>query len=132
MSELQKPIYHDDNAAREHLEAMRWPNGPICPHCGTLDNAKRLEGKSTRPGLYKCRPCCKPFSVTIGTLFERSHIPLSKWLMAFYLMSSSKKGMSAHQLHRMMGITYKSAWFMEHRIREAMKDGNPGPMGGDG
>jgi transposase-like protein len=132
MAELQKAIYQDDNAAREHLERMRWPDGPVCPHCGSVDNATKLNGKSTRPGVHKCRGCRKPFSVTIGTLFERSHIPLSKWLLAFHLMCASKKGMSAHQLHRMVGVTYKTAWFMEHRIREAMKDGNPGPMGGDG
>ncbi len=132
MAYLQNPIYNDDNAAREYLEGLRWPDGPICPHCGSVDNAAKLQGKSTRPGVYKCRDCRKPFSVTIGTLFERSHIPLSKWLLGFHLVCSSKKGMSAHQLHRMLGVTYKSAWFMAHRIREAMIDGNPDPMGGDG
>ncbi len=132
MAELQKIIYHDDNAAREHLEKLRWPDGPVCPHCGSVGNAAKLNGESTRAGVHKCRDCRKPFSVTVGTLFHRSHIPLSKWLMAFHLMSSSKKGMSAHQMHRMLGVTYKTAWFLEHRVREAMKDGNPGPMGGDG
>lgn len=132
MSNLQNPIYHDNNAAREYLEALRWPDGTICPHCGSVGNATKLKGKSTRPGVYKCKDCRKPFSVTIGTLFERSHIPLSKWLMGFYLMASSKKGMSAHQLHRTLSITYKSAWFMEHRIREAMCDGSTGPLGGGG
>lgn len=132
MSNLQNPIYHDNNAAREYLESLRWPDGTICPHCGSVGNATKLAGKSTRPGVYKCRDCRKPFSVTIGTLFERSHIPLSKWLMGFYLMASSKKGMSAHQLHRTLSITYKSAWFMEHRIREAMCDGSTGPLGGGG
>lgn len=133
MSDLQNPIYQDDNKAREHLEALRWPHGPVCPHCGSVDNAAKLQGKSTRPGVHKCRDCSKPFSVTVGTLFERSHIPLSKWLLAVHLLSSSKKGMSAHQLHRMLGITYKSAWFMAHRIREAMApSGNLPPLGGDG
>src|SRR5579883_3375160 len=112
MTDLTLPIYTDETKAREHLEALRWPNGPICPHCGVVGNAAHLEGKSTRPGVWKCRECRKPFSVTVGTVFERSHIPLNKWLLAVHLLSSSKKGMSAHQLHRMMGVTYKSAWFM--------------------
>lgn len=132
MTNLHNPIYKDDNKARKHLESIRWPNGPICPHCGVIDNAAELKGKSTRPGVYKCRDCRKPFSVTVGTVFERSHISLSKWLLAVHLMSASKKGMSAHQLHRMMGVTYKTAWFMAHRIREAMRPINPTPMGGEG
>ncbi len=132
MSQLKNLIYYDDAAAREHLEKMLWPDGPICPHCGSVGNAAKLAGKSTRPGVHKCRECRKPFSVTVGTLFERSHIPLYKWLMGFYLMASSKKGISAHQLHRTLGITYKSAWFMEHRIREAMKESGGGPLGGGG
>lgn len=132
MTDLRNPIYNDDDKAREHLERLRWPEGPICPHCGVVDNAKALTGKSTRAGVYKCRDCRKPFSVTVGTLFERSHIPLSKWLLAVHLMSSSKKGMSAHQLHRMLGVTYKSAWFMAHRIRESMKPKSTPPMGGGG
>jgi len=127
---LTDPIYSDDDKAREHLEALRWPTGPFCPHCGEVEAITKLQGKSTRPGVYKCRSCRKPFSVTVGTLFERSHIPLPKWLLATHLMSSSKKGISAHQLHRMLGVTYKSAWFMAHRIREAMTDQNPGPIGG--
>src|SRR5690606_637865 len=90
----------------------------------------KLQGKSTRPGVYKCKECRKPFSVTVGTVMERSHIPLTKWLLAMHLMTSSKKGMSAHQLHRMMGITYDSAWFLAHRLREAMRDPKPGPIGG--
>lgn len=130
---LQNPIYKNDDKARLHLEALRWPDGPICPHCGSVDNAAKLEGKSTRPGVHKCRGCRKPFSVTVGTLFERSHIPLSKWLLAVHLMSASKKGMSALQLSRMLGLTYKSAWFMAMRIREAMRDGSDfGPVGGGG
>src|SRR5689334_1030852 len=113
-------IYTDENAAREHLESLQWPDGPICPHCGTVNEATLLAGKSTRPGVYKCRPCQKPFSVTVGTVFERSKIPLSKWLLATELLTSSKKGVSAHQVHRMLSVTYKTAWFMMHRIREAM------------
>lgn len=132
MSQLQNPVFMDDDKAREYLETLRWPDGPVCPHCGSVDNAAKLEGKSTRPGVHKCRDCRKPFSVTIGTLFERSHIPLSKWLLAFHLVCSSKKGISAHQLHRMLGLTYKTAWFMEHRIREAMRDDPSGPLGGGG
>src|ERR1700689_2121786 len=117
---LENPIYRDDNAARKHLESLRWLNGPICPHCGVVGNAVALAGKSTRPGVYKCRPCQKPFSVTVGTVFERSKVPLTKWLLATELLTSSKKGISAHQIHRMLGVTYKTAWFMMHRIREAM------------
>jgi len=119
---LSDPMFHDETKAREYLENTRWPNGPICPHCGGAEKIYRLKGKSTRPGLLKCGHCRKQFSVTVGTLFERSHIELHKWLQAVYLMCSSKKGISTHQLHRMLGITYKSAWFMTHRIREAMKD----------
>lgn len=132
MFDLSNPIFTDENAARTHLEAIRWPDGPICPHCGSVDAATKLAGKSTRPGVYKCRACRKPFSVTVGTVFERSKIPLHKWELAIHLMSASKKGMSAHQLHRMLGVTYKTAWFMAHRIREAMRDDNPGPIGGEG
>lgn len=119
---LSDPMFHDETRAREYLENTRWPDGPVCPHCGGTEKIYRLTGKSTRPGLLKCGHCRKQFSVTVGTLFERSHIPLHKWLQAVYLMCSSKKGISTHQIHRMLGITYKSAWFMTHRIREAMKD----------
>ena len=127
-------IYSDETAAREHLESLQWPDGVTCPHCGNADKAriKALQGKSTRPGVYKCNECRKPFSVTVGTVFERSHIPLHKWLYATHLMTSSKKGISAHQLHRTLKVTYKSAWFMAHRIREAMSDNVRGPMGGEG
>ena len=119
---LTDPIFHDEDAARAHFEAIRWPDGPICPHCGVVGNATELKGKSTRLGVYKCyaKECRKPFSVTVGTVFERSHIPHNKWVLAVHLLSASKKGMSAHQLHRMLGVDYKTAWFMEHRIREAM------------
>lgn len=127
-------IYTDETAAREHLEALQWPDGVTCPHCGNADKAriKALQGKSTRPGVYKCNECRKPFSVTVGTVFERSHIPLNKWLYAVHLMTSSEKGISAHQLHRTLGVTYKSAWFMAHRIRESMGDNVKAPMGGGG
>jgi len=128
---LTAPIFTNDDKAREHLEAIYWPNGPVCPRCGAAeDRITKLAGKSTRPGVYKCRDCRKPFSVTIGTIMERSHIPLSKWVLAAHLMASSKKGMSAHQLHRMLGTTYETAWFLAHRLREAMASKNPGPIGG--
>jgi transposase-like protein len=131
-ADLTNPVFTDETKAREFLEATRWPDGPFCPHCGGVENITRLEGKSHRPGLLKCNQCSGHFSVTVGTLFERSHIPLHKWLLAMHLMSASKKGISAHQLHRMLGITYKSAWFMSHRIREAQRELNPTPMGGEG
>lgn len=129
---ITDPIYSDANKAREHLEALHWPQGPVCPHCGCMGNIKKLAGKSTRPGVHKCNDCEKPFTVTVGTIMEDSKIPLNKWLMAFALMSSSKKGISAHQLHRSLGITYKSAWFLAHRIREAMKSDDISPLGGEG
>jgi len=127
-------IYTDENAARAHLEGLLWPNGPICPHCGVEDAATKLKGKSTRPGVYKCRACEKPFSVTVGTVFERSKIKLNVWVRAVDLYTASKKGFSAHQLHRTLGVTYKTAWFMAHRIREAMIEvkGPANPMGGEG
>jgi transposase-like protein len=129
-ADLTNPIFTDETKAREYLEGVRWPNGAYCPHCGEAENVVRLHGKSHRPGLFQCNSCRQHFTVTVGTLYERSHIPLHKWLLATHLLTSSKKGISAHQLHRMLGITYKSAWFMAHRIREAMKDETPGPMGG--
>jgi hypothetical protein len=138
MFDLTNPIFNDEDAARKHFEALRWPNGPVCPHCGTIGNATELQGKSTRPGVYKCKEkeCRKPFSATIGTLYERSHIPLHKWLLATHLLTSSKKGMSAHQLYRMLGFgSYRTAWFMAHRIREGMRELFPeaaGPFGGEG
>lgn len=129
--DITNPIYSDANKAREHLEALHWPHGPVCPRCGTLDRITKLAGKSTRPGVYKCNECAKPFTVTVGTIFEDSKIPLNKWLLAFRLLSGGKKGFSAHELHRALGITYKSAWFLMHRIREAMRD-DGGPLGGPG
>ena len=129
---ITDPIYTDEVKAREHLEKLLWPDGPICPHCGNIDQDRiaKLEGKSTRPGVYKCKECRKPFSVTVGTLMERSHIPLKKWLAAMHLITASKKGVSAHQMHRMLGITYDSAWFLAHRLRDAMRDPKAGPIGG--
>ena len=121
-SDLQNPAFHDEEAAREALEAVRWPDGPYCPHCGNLDQEKIAKGQGTshRDGLYYCAACNGQFTVTVGTVMERSKIPLSKWLLAMHLMGASKKGMSALQLSRMLGVTYKSAWFLCHRIREAM------------
>jgi len=138
MTDLRHPMFNDDDAAREALEAVRWPHGPNCPHCGNADASRiaKVEGKkrSHRPGLYYCNECKGQFTVTVGTVFERSKIPLSKWWLATHLLGSSKKGMSAHQLHRMIGVTYKTAWFMAHRIREAMKEDvqSSGPIGGEG
>lgn len=130
---LQNQIYTDDNAARAHLEKLRWPDGPICPHCGVVANAAALKGKSTRPGVYKCRDCRQPFSVTVGTVFERSKIPLHKWLAANHMLNSAKKGVSAHQVHRTLNVTYKTAWFMMHRLREAMAPAkDAAPLGGSG
>jgi transposase-like protein len=131
-ADLENPIFQDADLAREFLEGVRWPNGPVCPHCGVMEGAHKLEGRASRPGLYQCNACHGQFTVTVGTVFERSKIALNKWLLATCLMSSSKKGMSAHQLHRMMGVTYKTAWFMAHRIREAMRNGSLAPMGGSG
>lgn len=131
---LKSKIYTDETAARKHLERIQWPDGPVCPHCGVVNEATALTGTSTRPGVYKCRPCQKPFSVTVGTVFERSHIPLTKWLLATELLTSSKKGISSHQLSRMLDVTYKTAWFMAHRIRESIKPvvGSEPPLGGEG
>jgi hypothetical protein len=136
------PRYQNEDAAREHLEKLMWPDGPVCPHCGSL-NAKRLppqRGRKTkahpegtvRKGVCQCNDCRQQFTVTVGTVFESSKVPLHKWLLANHLLVSSKKGISAHQLHRMLGVTYKTAWFMAHRIREAMKETDKGPMGGPG
>jgi transposase-like protein len=139
---ITAPRFIDADKAREHLEKLRWPDGPTCPHCGSF-NAKRLpaqRGKATkahpegaiRAGVIQCNDCREQYSVTVGTVFERSKIPLNKWLLANHLITSSKKGISAHQLHRMLDVTYKTAWFMAHRIREAMISDDDTPMGGDG
>jgi transposase-like protein len=132
MTDLSNPIFTDETAARKHLEAIRWPDGPVCPYCGTIDAASEMGGKDAGTGWYSCRACRKKYTVRVGSVYERSHIPLHKWVLATHLVCSSKKGISAHQLHRMLGITYKSAWFMAHRIREAMKPAGKEPMGGSG
>jgi transposase-like protein len=129
--DLTDPRFQSPEMAREYLEAQRWPQGPVCSHCGSFD-ATALKGKAHRPGVYQCNDCREQFTVTTGSVMERSKIPLNKWLMAMHLMGSSKKGYSAHQLHRTLGITYQSAWFLAHRIREAMKDMGDEPLGGSG
>ena len=130
---LQNPIFTDETKAREWLEARVWPKGPVCPHCGcTDDDVKALNGKAHRPGVYQCNGCREQFTVTVKTVFERSKVPLSKWLAALFMMTASKKGVSAHQIHRSLGISYKTAWFLCHRLREAMRTGGLAPMGGAG
>ncbi len=130
MCDLTVPYFHDKDLARGHLESVRWPDGVFCPHCGGLERIYSIKGG--RAGLYKCGDCRKQFTVTVGTVFERSKVPLNKWLMAVHLLCSSKKGISAHQLHRMLGVTYKTSWFMVHRIREAMRDTSGSILGGSG
>ncbi|MFD3192006.1 IS1595 family transposase [Sedimentitalea sp. HM32M-2] len=143
MSVLSAPYFHDEAAAFEHIEGMLWADGPVCPHCGVVDSAYRLTGVRTKPskknpegkerhGLWKCRECRKQFTLRKGTIFEESHLPLTLWLQAIHLMVSSKKGISSHQLHRVLGITYKSAWFLTHRIRECMRGGEIAPFGSNG
>lgn len=131
--DLTNPIFHNEDKAREHLEAQRWPDGPFCPHCGEAENFARLHGKSHRPGLFHCNSCEQAFRVTVGSVMERSKIPLTKWVLAYHLMAASKKGMSSKQLQRMLGVTYKTAWFLTMRIREAAgPDLKAGPLGGEG
>jgi transposase-like protein len=131
--DLTNQIFTNEDAARKHFEAIRWPNGPVCPHCGVMNEATELKGESTRPGLYKCRACELQFSAMIGTVMESSHVPMTKWALAFHLMAASKKGVSAHQLMRSLGLgSYRTAWFMAHRVREAMADRDPEPLGGKG
>ncbi len=120
MSALNAPHMHNEEAAYAYVEACVWPEGSVCPHCGGYDRIGKLEGKSTRIGVYKCYQCHKPFTVKVGTIFENSHVALHLWLQAMYLICASKKGISASQLHRTLGVTLKTAWFMSHRIREAM------------
>lgn len=137
---LNNKIYQDEDAARAHLEAVRWPSGCVCPLCGGIDKIRpvRMLSKSSKKnpepveqrGWYHCGDCRRKFTVRTGTVYERSHVPLHKWVLATQLLCSSKKGMSAHQLHRMIGVTYKTAWFMFHRIRESMLAVNPSPLGG--
>lgn len=131
--DITEPRFNNEEAARDYLEARRWPNGATCPHCGAVpERVVKLEGEAHRKGLYQCNECHGQFSVTVGTLYERSHVPLHKWMLATHLMTSSKKGISAHQLHRMLGVTYKTAWFMAHRIREGLAPRGVEPMGGSG
>jgi transposase-like protein len=130
---LQNPIFQDETLARGWLEARVWPNGPVCPHCGsTGDDVTKLEGKKHRPGVFQCNACREQFTVTVKTVFERSKLPLSKWLAALFLVTASKEGVSIHQIHRSLDISYKTAWFMMHRLREAMRQGGLGPLGGEG
>lgn len=128
---FNQPHFQDAERAREYLEALRWANGQPCPHCGSLGKHYKLEGASHRPGLYKCVDCHAQFTVTVGTVFESSKVKLNLWLQAVHLMCASKKGISAKQLERMLGVTYKTAWFMAHRIREAMSD-KPNTLLGSG
>ena len=130
MSVISKLPFHDETAAFEYLEKTLWPAGPVCPHCGAIGTATKLQGKATRIGVWKCneKECRKQFTVKVGTVFERSKIPLRKWWLAVFLMNASKKGHSAHQLHRTLKVSYKTAWFMAHRIREAMRQGGLAPM----
>lgn len=126
------PRFNDEDAAREHLESIYWPNGPICPHCGGTERNTRLNGTAHRAGLLYCANCKSQFTVTVGTVFERSKVPLHKWVFATHLMCASKKGISSKQLERMLGVTYKTAWFMSHRVREAMNIAPAGQLGGNG
>lgn len=131
-SVLSAPHFHDEKAAYKFLELRVWPNGPVCPHCGGVERISAMKGASTRIGSYKCYQCRSKFTVKVGTVFESSHVKLHVWLQAVALLTSSKKGMSSNQLHRILGVTLKTAWFMGHRIREAMRDGSLAPMGGNG
>ena len=132
-SVLNAPHFQDADKARQYLERQVWPSGPVCPHCGVVSKDHyKLEGKTTRPGLYKCKDCREPFTVTVGTVFEKSKVALNVWLQAVYLLCSSKKGISSLQLQRTLGVTYKTAWFMTHRIREAFVVPHVGKLGGEG
>jgi len=130
MCDLTNPAFTDETKAREFIEKSRWPDGPVCPFCGQLDSVRPVKGKSMGPGWYYCTDCKDKFTVRVGTLYERSHVPLHKWLLATHLVVASKKGISALQISRMLGVTYKTAWFMCHRIREAMTPAQRGPIGG--
>ena len=132
VSALSAPHFHNEEAAYAFVEARIWPEGPVCPHCGGVERISKMQGKSTRIGTYKCYQCRKPFTVKIGTIFEASHVPMNIWLQAMYLIVGSKKGISSNQLHRILGVTLKTAWFMSHRIREAMRSGDDSMFGGNG
>lgn len=131
-SALSAKHFHDEQAAYDYVEARIWPNGPVCPHCGGVERIGKMGGKSTRIGAYKCYQCRKPFTIKIGTIFEASHVPMNIWLQAMYLIAGSKKGISSNQLHRTLGVTLKTAWFMSHRIREAMREGGFAAVFGSG
>ena len=131
-SVLSDKRFHDEAAAYAYVEARVWADGRVCPHCGTVGHSAALKGASTRLGVYKCYDCRKPFTVKVGTVFEASNVKLHVWLQATYLLVSSKKGISSHQLHRTLGVSLKTAWFMSHRIREAMRSGDLAPFGGKG
>ncbi len=131
-SVLNAPHFHDEEAAYAFVESKLWPHGPVCFHCKSGERVGKMNGKTTRIGLYKCYACRKPFTVKMGTIFEDSHVEMKLWLQAIHLLCASKKGMSSNQLHRTLGVTLKTAWFMSHRIREAMRTGGLAPMGGAG
>ena len=131
-SVLSAKHFHDEDAAYAWVEARVWPQGPVCPHCGGVERISKMGGESTRIGTYKCYQCRKPFTVKVGTVFEASHVPMHLWVQAMFLLTSSKKGISSNQLHRTLGVTLKTAWFMSHRIRHAMQTVGLAPMGGDG
>ncbi len=130
MSILSQPFFHNEEAAFTRLESLVWPNGAMCPRCAGQNRITKVKGG--RVGLWRCGPCKRQFRVTVNTVFEDSHVPLHKWFQAAHLLASSKKGISSHQLHRTLGVTYKTAWFMSHRLREAMRELNITPMGGEG
>jgi transposase-like protein len=130
VSNLSQKHFHDEAAAYKYVEARVWPHGVTCPKCGERERVSKMEGKSTRIGAYKCYKCRKTFTVKVGTIFESSHVKMHVWLQAIYLMLGSKKGISSNQLHRILGVTLKTVWFMSHRIREAMRSGDLAPMGG--
>ena len=132
MDILNDPIFHDEQAAYAFVEGILWPNGPVCPKCGSIDGAYELKGKRARIGLRRCKACKKEFTVKVGTVFEASHVAMRHWLQATYLLTASKKGFSAHQLHRTLEVTYKTAWFMSRRLREALRSGDLPPSGADG
>jgi transposase-like protein len=132
MSNLNAPWLHNEKAAIARLEAILWPDGPVCPRCGGRERITKVRGATARLGLWRCGPCRRQFTVTVGTVFERSHVKMHLWFQAVYLMAASRKGFSAHQLHRTLGVTYKTAWFMAHRVREAMQTGALAPLGGAG